>query len=521
MAILKHIASKNADYTAAFNYLVFSHDERTGKMLKDEQGYPIVRESYRIAGIRCLPETFAMECRKTNKKYKKNRKEEEIKSHHYIISFNPNDRSLGLTIDMAQELGMEFAKKNFPGHEVIVATHDDGSNHAGNIHIHIVLNSVRAVDIEKLPYDTRACDDKAGYKHNCTKAFLTYLEQEVASMCVKHGFHQVDFNSSKKRITNAEYQKVHREQKKLNKKNEEKQNQGEPVEEVTYLSEKEKLRMAIDDAAAHTLDEHSFKDYLQEKYQITVTENRGKWGYLSIDKKKTVRARRLGDDYEKEEILRRLEKNTEKWRRLGEQQKYVDQYLVEMPMPDCTKKVIYIEQRPQIQPGSRYERWAKIHNLQIQAEQAAFFTDNNVLLSDAVKKELERFSVILEDIHSEQKSINQELKSLNSQIRLLGQYYQLRKRWREYCSGGKQNSFYQQYREELDQYFETLQSVKKIYGNEKIPDIKMLKAEKNILLEKKEQLRVEEKELNRRKAQVKVFMQNRKYLLRRNIDLIE
>ena len=173
MAILKHIAGKNRNYNAAYEYLVFDHDEKSGKKLFDEQGFPIVRDKYLIEGIYCMPETFAMECRKTNQKYHKNTKPEEIKNHHYIISFDPKDRELGLTMGKAQKLGMEYAAKNFPGHQAIVATHDDGNgNHSGNIHCHIIINSVRALDSPELPYDARPCEQRAGFKHNCTKSLL-------------------------------------------------------------------------------------------------------------------------------------------------------------------------------------------------------------------------------------------------------------------------------------------------------------------------------------------------------------
>ena len=46
MATLKHIASKNSDYTAIEAYLVYQHDAFTGKQLLDEQGRPKLRESY-------------------------------------------------------------------------------------------------------------------------------------------------------------------------------------------------------------------------------------------------------------------------------------------------------------------------------------------------------------------------------------------------------------------------------------------------------------------------------------------
>ena len=37
MATLKHIASKNSDYSAAETYLVYQHDEFSGKKILDEQ----------------------------------------------------------------------------------------------------------------------------------------------------------------------------------------------------------------------------------------------------------------------------------------------------------------------------------------------------------------------------------------------------------------------------------------------------------------------------------------------------
>ena len=45
MATLKHIASKNSDYSAIEAYLIYQHDEFTGKQLLDEQGKPKLRES--------------------------------------------------------------------------------------------------------------------------------------------------------------------------------------------------------------------------------------------------------------------------------------------------------------------------------------------------------------------------------------------------------------------------------------------------------------------------------------------
>ena len=147
MATFKHISSKNADYGATEQYLTFEHDEFTMKPTLDESGRLMLREDYRIATLNCGGEDFAVACMRSNLRYGKNQKREDVKSHHYIISFDPRDAvDNGLTVDRAQALGEEFCRKQFPGHQAIVCTHPDGHNHSGNIHVHIVINSLRISD---------------------------------------------------------------------------------------------------------------------------------------------------------------------------------------------------------------------------------------------------------------------------------------------------------------------------------------------------------------------------------------
>ena len=153
LATFKHISSKNADYGAAEQYLTFEHDEFTMKPTLDENGRLVPREDYRLATLNCGDEDFAVACMRSNLRYGKNQKREDVKSHHYIISFDPRDGTdNGLTVDKAQSLGEEFCKEHFPGHQAIVCTHPDGHNHSGNIHVHIVINSLRIEAVPLLPY---------------------------------------------------------------------------------------------------------------------------------------------------------------------------------------------------------------------------------------------------------------------------------------------------------------------------------------------------------------------------------
>ena len=178
LATLKHINSKNADYGAAEQYLLFEHDEFTMKPVLDETGRLIPREDYRLSTLNCGGEDFAVACMRANLRYEKNQRREDVKSHHYIISFAPRDGpDNGLTVDRVQELGEQFCKEHFPGHQVLVCTHPDGHNHSGNIHVHIVINSLRIEEVPFLPYMDRPVDTKAGCKHRCTdlQRILKYL----------------------------------------------------------------------------------------------------------------------------------------------------------------------------------------------------------------------------------------------------------------------------------------------------------------------------------------------------------
>ena len=51
MAVLKHIKSRNADYSAAIDYLLFQHDEKTGKKILDEFDRSILREEFYMDGL--------------------------------------------------------------------------------------------------------------------------------------------------------------------------------------------------------------------------------------------------------------------------------------------------------------------------------------------------------------------------------------------------------------------------------------------------------------------------------------
>ncbi len=70
-------------------YLVYQHDEFSGKKILDEQSRPKLRDSYILDTLECGDFSFATACLLANRKYGKNNQHGDIKSHQYIISFDP------------------------------------------------------------------------------------------------------------------------------------------------------------------------------------------------------------------------------------------------------------------------------------------------------------------------------------------------------------------------------------------------------------------------------------------------
>ena len=310
MATLKHINSKNADYGAAEQYLLFEHDEFTMKPVLDETGRLIPRENYRLSTLNCGGEDFAVACMRANLRYGKNQRREDVKSHHYIISFDPRDGpDNGLTVDRAQELGEKFCAQHFPGHQALVCTHPDGHNHSGNIHVHIVINSLRIEEVPFLPYMDRPADTKAGCKHRCTDAALRCFKSEVMEMCHREGLYQIDLlNGSKNRVTDREYWAQKKGQAALDKQNAPMIAGGITPRQTKFETNKEKLRQTIRKALATAASFDEFSSLLLRE-GVTVKESRGRLSYLTPDRTKPITARKLGDDFDRAAVLAVLEQN--------------------------------------------------------------------------------------------------------------------------------------------------------------------------------------------------------------------
>ena len=378
MATFKHISSKNADYGAAEQYLTFEHDEFTMKPTLDENGQLVPREDYRFATLNCGEEDFAVACMRSNLHYGKNQKREDVKSHHYIISFDPRDGTdNGLTVDKAQSLGEEFCREHFPGHQAIVCTHPDGHNHSGNIHVHIVINSLRIEAVPLLPYMDRPADTKSGMKHRCTDAAMEYFKSEVMEMCHRENLYQIDLlHGSKNRVTEREYWAQKKGQLALDKANASMIADGITLRQTKFETDKQRLRQTIRKALdrAGSFDEFAA---LLLREGVTVKESRGRLSYLTPDRTKPITARKMGDDFDRTAVLALLEQNAH---RAAEQTAAIPEYpgsIMEhlqrkkatktAPKQDGLQRMVDREAKRAEGTGAGYDRWAAKHTLKQRA----------------------------------------------------------------------------------------------------------------------------------------------------------
>ena len=498
MATFKHISSKNADYGAAEAYLTFEHDEFTMKPTLDENGRLIPREDYRISSLNCGGEDFAVACMRANLRYEKNQKREDVKSHHYIISFDPRDGTdNGLTVDRAQELGEQFCKEHFPGHQALVCTHPDGHNHSGNIHVHIVINSLRIYEVPLLPYMDRPADTREGCKHRCTNAAMEYFKSEVMEMCHREGLYQIDLlNGSKERITEREYWAAKKGQLALDKENAAREAAGQPTKPTKFETDKAKLRRTIRQALSQAGSFDEFSSLLLRE-GVTVKESRGRLSYLTPDRTKPITARKLGDDFDKAAVLALLTQNAH---RAAEQTKAIPEYphtqkgrlreekaAKTTPADNTLQRMVDREAKRAEGKGVGYDRWASLHNLKQMAATHNFLMENELLDLDKLDAAVESSRKALSEARESLRGIEQSISDKKSLRKVVNDYRRTRPTIDAHkkLSGRKAENYRQSHEAEFIIYEATLRQLKVLAPGKKLPAISKLNTEIEALISEK------------------------------------
>ena len=288
MAILKHISVKNRFYSDAVEYLTCQFDEYTNKPILDGKGRIMERENYLIDGVNCDVDTFGTECIQTNRFYGKNNSVEDVKAHHYIISFAPGDP---ITMEQAFEFGKNWLKEFAPGHQAVVAVHPDGHNGSQNMHVHMVINSVRKFSGRKSIWHDKPCEWKQGFKHKSTGKMMYHAKKWVMDKCMQLGYEQVDL-LAKKHTDNYWVEKRLME--------------NNASDGVGITSNKELIRNTIDKILPTVKSFEQLVEVLQwlYKWKIRVTDKTVT--FTLPDMKKGIRGNKLGEGYGKAELVNRI-----------------------------------------------------------------------------------------------------------------------------------------------------------------------------------------------------------------------
>ncbi|MGN0399992.1 MAG: relaxase/mobilization nuclease domain-containing protein, partial [Blautia sp.] len=424
----------------------------------------------------------------------KNQKRGDIKSHHYIISFDPADASeCGLTGEKAQALCLEYTRKNFPGYQALVVTHTDGHNGSGNIHTHIVINSVRKYAVERQDYMDKPHEQEAGYKHRSTNKLLDHLKQEVMDMCNREGLHQVDLLSpAPAKITKEEYWAKAHGQDELDKVNEKIRAAGLKPASTVFQTQKQFLRDAIDECSQLSGSFDEFQSLLLDRYNISVIEKRGSYRYLHPDRNKRISAESLGTNYEKD-FLEQVFQNHENRKDLSHERTHKSESASKADYHTDPFVIFYIKSELRLvtdlqknvkaMQNQAYARKVKIGNLQQMANTLIYIQDHGYDTREDLEKQASDIQEKMEDAQDQLSDLTSKMKTLNSQIHYTGQYFASKSVYAEFLKSRNKKKFRQEHSSEIRSYEEARNWLKTFYPDGKMLPMKTLKSQKSELKE--------------------------------------
>ena len=418
-----------------------------------------------------------------------------MKTHHYIISFDPKDAvENGLTMERAQALGLQFCKDNFPGHPAIVCTHPDGHNHSGNIHVHIVIGSIRTREVERKPYMQKPRDWLEGMKHSSTAQTMRHLRVAVMEMCQDAKLYQIDLLSSKKRVSEAEYWARRRGQQKLDLANAALTAAGQPPQQKKFETVKDTLRKQISSVLYRTTSFEDFSDKLMQQYGITVKESRGQLSYLPSGRTKFIRAKKLGDKFDKAAVLATLQANAERKPKAQFKQ-------------DTIGKLIDIQSRMTEGKGIGYKRWLTKHNLKVMAQTVKLLQEKNLTDEDALNQRIAELETKYHDALAVVKDLEGRMKT-NKELRYHVAAYASTKTIAQQLKTAKRPAaFEEQHRAELTAY-RAAAAYFKANDLTKLPSPKKLEAEYAQLASEKAKFYEQYKEAKEELLKLKTAKQN-------------
>ena len=208
-------------------------------------------------------ENYAKQFEETAKRFGKGEKFDERKYYHFKLSCARKDN---VTPEKAHAYAEEIAEAFFKNYECVIATHTDTKT----VHSHIIVNAVDPITGKKLQF---------------SKQDYAKMKDEVNAIGRKYGFTETEFRKRGKNSRTAAEKKIILK---------------------GGTSWKEELREVIAEAVKKTKSPEAFKKYLDECYGVKITRDGKDYSYLHPNKQKPIRGERLGTNYTKSEVIKRI-----------------------------------------------------------------------------------------------------------------------------------------------------------------------------------------------------------------------
>ena len=215
-----------------------------------------------------------------------------------------------------------------------------------------------------------------GMKHSSTAQTMRHLRVEVMELCESAGLYQIDLlNGSKERVSEAEYWARRRGQLKLDRENATLTAAGQQPKQKKFETVKDILRRQISSVLYRATSFEDFSDRLLQQYGIAGKESRGQLSYLPAGRTKFIRAKHLGDKFDKTAVLATLQANAERKPKVQSK-------------PTNLAKLIDIQAKLTEGKGIGYECWAKKFNLKAMSQTLILLQEKDLLNEDDLNQRI-------------------------------------------------------------------------------------------------------------------------------------
>ena len=405
-------------------------------------------EKLLVSSYGCASETAAREFEWTRKiAEQKGMNPVRIIARHVIQSFEIGE----VTPELAHEIGKQFADEILGGkYEYVLTTHIDKDH----VHNHLIFNAVDFVNYhayksyKRIYYDMREVSDR---------------------LCKENGLSVIP-PSQNKGMGYKEYTEAKR-----------------------GTSWKQKLKQTIDRLVITAKDYDDFLRLMQEAgYEIKT----GKYiSFRAKGQERFTRSKTIGENYTEERIKERIAGRTPRRNR-------------RQTVPKGISLIGDIQERIRLIDSKGYEYKAKLTILKEAARTLNYLTENNLLqYADLEKK--------VEDVHSSYDRTGKELKGVEARLREvqpliknISNYQRLKPVYDAFQKAKDKPGFKAKHEAELVIFEAARSTLLAMQGDEKLPSLKTLQAERQRLLEEQQRLYDERAKLKKDVKQIETIKSN-------------